>query len=329
MAFDVFISYPHQDKATADAACAKLEAEGIRCWIAPRDVPPGAEWAGAIVEAIDNCSAMVLIFSSSANGSKQIHREVQQAFDGEKSVVPFRIENVTPEKALRYYMGSVHWLDALTPPLEQHLQKLAASVGALVGGAVSAGKQSGEGCFAAARSRRPDVREDTIDRFGDTAEPGEGKKLVFVSYPKDIVAPVMKGLVSALIKRGFRIWLYDPAPYEFSAAQIAKISWQICGQNYLDQTLRAIRDADAVLFLISPWTLNSQFQKNELAIALNLGRFVPCIVSGDLHVRDLPADLQKVHVRTITERELTEVNVRMLVDDVASAAARKKRRSRR
>jgi hypothetical protein len=130
--FDAFISYPHQDKATADAACAKLEAEGIRCWIAPRDVPPGADWAEAIVDAIDGCRAMVLIFSSSTNASRQIRREVQQAFDGEKPVVPFRIENVVPERSLRYYMGSVHWLDALTPPLEQHLEKLAASVQALV-----------------------------------------------------------------------------------------------------------------------------------------------------------------------------------------------------
>jgi TPR repeat protein len=128
MAFDVFISYPHQDKATADAACAALEAAKIRCWIAPRDVPPGAEWAEAIVAAIDECRAMVLIFSSSTNRSKQIHREVQRAFDQEKPVVPFRIENVTPEKGLAYYMGPVHWLDALTPPLEQHLHQLVASM---------------------------------------------------------------------------------------------------------------------------------------------------------------------------------------------------------
>jgi len=130
--FDVFVSYPHQDKAIADAACAKLEADGIRCWVSPRDVPPGAEWAGAIVEAIDNCRVMILIFSEDANRSKQVHREVQRAFDGEKPVVPFRIENIMPEKSLAYYMGSVHWLDALTPPLEQHLEKLAASVQALV-----------------------------------------------------------------------------------------------------------------------------------------------------------------------------------------------------
>jgi hypothetical protein len=52
MEFDVFISYPHQDKATADAACATLEAAGVRCWIAPRDVTPGMDWSECIVDAI-------------------------------------------------------------------------------------------------------------------------------------------------------------------------------------------------------------------------------------------------------------------------------------
>jgi uncharacterized membrane protein YhaH (DUF805 family) len=132
MNFDVFISYPHENKAVADAACAKLEAEGIRCWIAPRDIAPSADWASSIVDAIDNCRVMVLIFSAHTNRSKQVGREVQQAFDAEKPVVPFRIENVAPEKSLRYYMGPVHWLDALTPPFEQHLQKLAVSVRALI-----------------------------------------------------------------------------------------------------------------------------------------------------------------------------------------------------
>lgn len=132
MAFDVFISYPHQDKATADAARAKLEAESIRCWIAPRDIAPSADWPASIVDAIDCCRVMVLIFSAHANRSKQVGREVQRAFEKEKPVVPFRIEDVTPEKGLAFYMASVHWLDALTPPIEQHLQNLVETVKAIV-----------------------------------------------------------------------------------------------------------------------------------------------------------------------------------------------------
>jgi TPR repeat protein len=130
--FDVFISYPHQEKPAADAVCATLEVGGIRCWIAPRDVPPGAEWADAIVDAIDHCKAMVLVFSSYTNGSKQIRREVQRAFDREKPVIPLRIENVVPESGLAYYMAPVHWLDAFTPPLQQHLDNLKKLAEALI-----------------------------------------------------------------------------------------------------------------------------------------------------------------------------------------------------
>jgi hypothetical protein len=132
MAHDVFISYSHVDKAVADAACATLERAGIRCFIAPRDITPGAEWGAAIVNAIDNCRVIVLIFSSHANNSRQIRREVERAISAGATVVPVRIEDVVPTEALAYFMSTVHWLDALTPPLEQHLQRLAESIKALL-----------------------------------------------------------------------------------------------------------------------------------------------------------------------------------------------------
>jgi hypothetical protein len=75
---------------------------------------------------------MVLIFSDHANRSKQVHREVQRAFDDGKPVVPFRIQDVAPEGTLAYYMPTVHWLDALTPHLEQHLEELGEKIKALL-----------------------------------------------------------------------------------------------------------------------------------------------------------------------------------------------------
>ena len=130
--FDVFISYSHVDKATADATCATLEQAGIRCWIAPRDISPGDEWGAAIVKAIDQCRAMVLIFSSNANSSKQIRREVERAVNAGVPIIPVRIENVAPTEAMAYFMSTVHWLDAMTAPLENHLQRLAQSIKALL-----------------------------------------------------------------------------------------------------------------------------------------------------------------------------------------------------
>jgi hypothetical protein len=132
LAHDAFISYSDQDKLAADAACAVLESAGIRCWIAPRDTSPGAEWGAATVDAIDHSAVMVLIFSSNANESPQIRREVERAVSKGVMIVPVRIERGEPTRSLAYFIAGVHRLDALTPPLENHLQRLAISVKAFL-----------------------------------------------------------------------------------------------------------------------------------------------------------------------------------------------------
>jgi TPR repeat protein len=132
MAYDVFISYASEDKIVADAVCAKLEANAVRCWIAPRDVVPGMAYGEAIIDAIRGCRVMVLVFSSKSNSSPHIPKEIERAVSAGVSVIPFRIEEVRPGKSLDYFIGSVHWLDALTQPLEQHLQRLAQNVQTLL-----------------------------------------------------------------------------------------------------------------------------------------------------------------------------------------------------
>jgi hypothetical protein len=132
MAHDIFISYSTKDKPTADAICAALEANGLRCWIAPRDILPGSDWGEAIIDAIHACRVMVLVFSGSSNASPQIKREIERAVNAGIPVVPFRIEDVLPSKTLEYFISTQHWLDALTPPLEQHLQYLATTMRAML-----------------------------------------------------------------------------------------------------------------------------------------------------------------------------------------------------
>jgi hypothetical protein len=132
LAHDAFISYSREDKLVADEACAALETAGIRCWIAPRDISPGSEWGAAIVDAIDHSAVMVLIFSSNANESRQIRREIEHAVSKGVTIVPVRIDQAEPTGSLAYFMAGVHWLDALTPPLENHLQVLVNSTKALL-----------------------------------------------------------------------------------------------------------------------------------------------------------------------------------------------------
>src|SRR4051794_19805895 len=133
MAHDVFISHSAQDKTIADAACAALENAGVRCWIAPRDVQPGRSFAGEITRAIQQSKVMVLIFSAHSNNSQQVLREVQLAVGSHLHIVQLRIEDVRPNDDLTYFLSTPHWLDALTLPLENHLQRLVAAVKALLG----------------------------------------------------------------------------------------------------------------------------------------------------------------------------------------------------
>jgi hypothetical protein len=132
MAHDVFISYAAEDKTIADAVCEAIEARGIKCWYAPRDVEYGRDFEESIVDAISASRLIVLILTSHSNISAHVKREIQNACLEEVNVpvLPFRVEDIPLNKALRYYIGSVHWLDAVTPPLEDHLLRLVEHVSA-------------------------------------------------------------------------------------------------------------------------------------------------------------------------------------------------------
>lgn len=132
MAHDVFVSYANEDKATADALLATLEQHDIRCWIHTRDGSPGRDYAEKLIEAIGAAQVMVLVFSASANNSGHVMREVERAASKGIAILPLRIEDVAPSKSMEFFISGTHWLDALTPPLEQHLEQLARSVAALL-----------------------------------------------------------------------------------------------------------------------------------------------------------------------------------------------------
>lgn len=130
--FDIFLSHSSLDKALADAICHTLEAAGVRCWIAPRDIHAGEDWAGAIVRAIPQCKGMVLVFSTHANASEMVMREVTQAAKHRLWILPVRVEDTKPTGGMDFYLADRHWLDAVTPSLEAHLERIRDQVRHLV-----------------------------------------------------------------------------------------------------------------------------------------------------------------------------------------------------
>lgn len=120
----IFISYSTADTALAERICGALEAAALRCWIAPRDIPAGADWAAAIVPAIDECAVLVLLFSSAAAASPEVGREVVLAQAGRKPILPFRLENIQPAGPMRLALSGAQWLDALCEPRDTQIVAL-------------------------------------------------------------------------------------------------------------------------------------------------------------------------------------------------------------
>ncbi len=151
MAHEVFISHSMADQEAALAACAFLEREGIRCWIAPRDVAPGAPWAAALVDAIRASRVLLLVFSSRSNDSDHVLREVAASAEAKVPVLTFRIEDTQPSTELSYYIRRSHWLEATRPPLAAALPGLADAVRRLLegGSSLASATSSGAGSTGA------------------------------------------------------------------------------------------------------------------------------------------------------------------------------------
>ena len=128
MRHKVFISYSTKDTEVANAVCKALEAEDVICWIAPRDILPGEEYADAIIEALNNCQLFLVILSEESNSSPQVRREVERAVSKNLSILTFRIDNTILSKAMEYYLSNRHWLDASNTVLSKQLQSLNAAV---------------------------------------------------------------------------------------------------------------------------------------------------------------------------------------------------------
>ena len=134
MARDVFISYSQPDHDCAFALVARLEEQGIDCWIAPRDIAPSADWAAEILDAISSARVMILVYSANSNLSPQVRREVERAVHKQLSILTFRIENVPPSKSLEFFLSAQHWMDAFPPPREPHYARLCTYIKAQLSG---------------------------------------------------------------------------------------------------------------------------------------------------------------------------------------------------
>ena len=124
---EVFISYSTKDTDIAFALLEVLESYGLDCWIAPRNIPQGAQWAEEIDKAIQNARVFVVIVSSHSIESKQVPKEIALAVSACESIFPFRIDDTGLQGTFRYYLSDYQFTDA-TSDTKQKMTELAETI---------------------------------------------------------------------------------------------------------------------------------------------------------------------------------------------------------
>jgi len=129
---DVFISYASQDAAVANAVVGTLERCGIKCWIAPRDVPAGAPYADGIIRAINESKALVLVLSKNAVSSPHVGKEVERASSKRRPIVVLRTDATPLTPSLEYFLSESQWIEVGAGGADAAFAKLVEAVQRLI-----------------------------------------------------------------------------------------------------------------------------------------------------------------------------------------------------
>jgi TolB-like protein len=125
---DVFISYASQDAAVAATVVEVLERAALTCWIAPRNVVPGALYADEIIRAINEAKVVVLVLSEQAVASAHVGKEIERASSKGRRILALRTDSATLTRAFEYFLSESQWIDVGSEGIEAAGAKLVEAV---------------------------------------------------------------------------------------------------------------------------------------------------------------------------------------------------------
>lgn len=133
MAGHVFISHGSENRDEATELCAFIEARGVKCWIAPRDVRPGIDYSEELQAAIENAAAFVVLVTDHSNKSPYVRAETEMAFSSHKPIFPVRQADIKPAAGLALFLKIRHWTDAYGKYRDAAMDRLALELQTVVG----------------------------------------------------------------------------------------------------------------------------------------------------------------------------------------------------
>lgn len=125
----IFLSVSDKDRQVAEKLCRILERHGLECWLASRDISPGADWSASIIEALRTAKLLLLVLTRNANVSSHVKREVERAVNRGIPLVAFRLEEIEPSPSLEYFLSTTQQFDAFASTLTESAERLANHLG--------------------------------------------------------------------------------------------------------------------------------------------------------------------------------------------------------
>lgn len=116
MSHDIFISYSTKDTEIAEGVCKALEDNGLKCWIAPRNISHGVSFPKQIVSGIKSATLILLIYSQNAQDSEYVNKEMYTAFSNKKHILPVLIDGTEPSGRMKFFLKIHQWLTAYPNP---------------------------------------------------------------------------------------------------------------------------------------------------------------------------------------------------------------------
>lgn len=128
LSYDMFISHAGPDKEAAESLCEELEKQGLRCWIAPRNVRPGFNYPEEIIEGVIRSKSLLLLLSEDTEFAGYVENEVERAKSYGRKIYTVRLDDVSIPKNLELFLGLPQWIDSWAVDYPERIQQVVANL---------------------------------------------------------------------------------------------------------------------------------------------------------------------------------------------------------
>ena len=311
MKYDIYISHSRKDYAIVSKIVNILKTQGYSIFIDTNFLFWGQDFTNNIIQRIENSSLFLYISSQNSNQSKWIEREVYQAFEAKKMILPIQIDESDYSHSLSF-LKSLISLSLIGVTGTSEIEKLLLpAVGKLLGGKNSfkqLSTEEKESNLAAAKERR-DGPENYLPNNVDVD--------IFISYRRldgrDYARNIMQGL---------KIIGYPKVFFDYNSLRDGVFNTKI---------IDAIYSCNDFLLVISPLALKNcsregDWVSKEIRLALKYQKKIIPIVIEDTFKdwpEDFPSDLssiKEIQFHKLKVDEYFESSIDMLADRMITEA---------